>query len=73
MLQSQYEYVPELQWVQSPGRRQARLAVVPVQEEQREGAHDQEEEDPDPEAGVVLDCLEKRQAGRSFRGESSGL
>lgn len=36
------------------------LAVVPIQEEQREGAHDQEEQDPDPEARVVFDRLEKR-------------
>lgn len=33
------------------------LAVIPVQEEEREGAHDEEEEDPYPEAGVVFDCL----------------
>lgn len=34
------------------------LAIVPVQEEQGEGAHDQEEEDPHTEASVVLNGLE---------------
>lgn len=33
------------------------LAVVPVEEEQGEGAHHQEEEHPHAEAGVVLDGL----------------
>lgn len=33
------------------------LAVVPVKEEQGEGAHHQEEEHPHAEAGVVLDGL----------------
>ena len=40
------------------GRRPlGRLAVVPIEEEQGEGAHHQEEEHPHPEAGVVLDGL----------------
>lgn len=34
-----------------------RLAVVPVEEEQREGAHHQEEEHPHSEARVVFDGL----------------
>lgn len=34
------------------------LAVVPIQEEQREGAHDKEEEDPDTESSIVFDGLE---------------
>lgn len=42
--------------VQSPCWRVV-LAVVPVQEEERERAHDQEEQDPYPEASVVFDCL----------------
>lgn len=33
------------------------LAVIPVQEEERERAHDQEEKDPHPEASIVFDCL----------------
>lgn len=33
------------------------LAVVPVEEEQGEGAHHQEEEDPHSEAGIVFDGL----------------
>lgn len=33
------------------------LAVIPVQEEKRERAHDKEEEDPYPEAGIVFYCL----------------
>lgn len=40
-----------------------RLAVVPVEEEQREGAHHQEEEHPHPEARVVLDGLGDRGTG----------
>ena len=40
------------------GRRPpGRLAVVPIKEEQGEGAHHQEEEHPHPEACVVLDGL----------------
>lgn len=35
----------------------AMLAVIPVQEEERERAHDEEEEDPYPEASVVFDGL----------------
>lgn len=38
-------------------RPPGRLAVVPIEEEQGEGAHHQEEEHPHPEAGVVLDGL----------------
>lgn len=33
------------------------LAVVPVQEEQGEGAHHQEEEDPHAETGIVFNGL----------------
>lgn len=33
------------------------LAVIPVEEEQGKGAHDEEEEDPDSEACVVFDGL----------------
>lgn len=55
--------------MQSPGRRQARLAVVPVQEKQRERAHDQEKQDPDPEASVVLDSLERQHPERRFNDE----
>lgn len=36
------------------------LAVVPVQKEQRERAHDKEEEDPHSEACVVFDRLERK-------------
>lgn len=37
--------------------RHPSLAVVPVEEEQGEGAHHQEEEDPHSEAGVVFNGL----------------
>lgn len=33
------------------------LAVVPVKEEQGEGTHHEEEEDPHSEAGIVFDGL----------------
>lgn len=33
------------------------LAVIPIQKEQRERAHDKEEKDPDSEASIVFDCL----------------
>lgn len=33
------------------------LAVIPVQEEKRERAHDKEEEDPHAEASIVFYCL----------------
>lgn len=33
------------------------LAVIPIQKEERERAHDQEEEDPDSEASIVFDRL----------------
>lgn len=35
------------------------LTVIPIQEEERERAHNEEEEDPYPEASVVFDCLLK--------------
>lgn len=35
----------------------ARLAVIPVEEEQGEGTHNEEEEDPHTEASVVLNGL----------------
>ena len=34
------------------------LGIVPVEEEQREGADDEEKEDPDSKHGVVLHCLQ---------------
>lgn len=39
-------------WVQSRG-----LAVVPVEKEQGEGTHHEEEKDPYSEASIVLDGL----------------
>lgn len=47
--------------------RRGRLAVVPIEEEQGEGAHHQEEEHPHPEAGVVLDGLGEEGRGWSER------
>ena len=41
----------------APSAGCGRLAVVPVEEEQGEGAHYQEEEHPHAEASVVLDGL----------------
>lgn len=41
----------------APSAGCGRLAVVPVEEEQGEGAHHQEEEHPHAEASVVLDGL----------------
>ena len=34
--------------------------VVPVEEEEGEGTHNEEEEDPHAEAGIVLHCLENK-------------
>lgn len=44
----------------------AELAVIPVQEEEREGAHNQEKQDPYPEAGIVFDCLVRKEAKLHF-------
>lgn len=53
------------------GRRPpGRLAVVPIEEEQGEGAHHQEEEHPHPEAGVVLDGLGEDGRGVGPKGPS---
>lgn len=42
------------------------LAVIPVQEEERKRAHDQEEQDPHPEASVVFDGLATEVNKRTF-------
>lgn len=47
----------------APSAGCGRLAVVPVEEEQGEGAHHQEEEHPHAEASVVLDGLGGRGTG----------
>lgn len=53
------------------GRRPpGRLAVVPIEEEQGEGAHHQEEEHPHPEASVVLDGLGEEGRGVGPKGQS---
>lgn len=39
----------------------ARLAVVPVQEKERKRAHNQEKQDPHPEAGIVFNGLVKKE------------
>lgn len=46
----------------------AQLAVVPVQEEEGKGAHDQEEEDPHAEACVVFDRLVRKEETTVFKG-----
>lgn len=46
---------------------QAQLAVVPVQEKERERAHNQEKQDPHPEASIVFDCLEKERVCKLFK------
>lgn len=43
------------------------LAVIPIQKEERERAHDQEEEDPYSEASIVFDCLIKTKIWNIFR------
>lgn len=45
-----------------------RLAVIPVKEEQGEGAHHEEEEDPHTEASVVFDGLVGRSTDVSYTG-----
>lgn len=47
----------------APATAPGQLAVVPVEEEQGEGAHDQEEQHPHSEARVVFDGLEDGSTG----------
>ena len=44
--------------------------VVPVEEEESEGTHDEEEEDPHAEARIVLHCLENKMA--DFQSQHKG-
>lgn len=48
----------------------AQLAVIPVQEKEGKGAHNQEKQDPHPEAGVVLDRLVVKAKTRTFKERS---
>lgn len=50
-----------------------RLAVVPVEEEQREGAHHEEEEDPHTEASVVFNGLGRDGSTGVFITQECGL
>lgn len=49
------------------------LAVVPVEEEQGEGAHHQEEEDPHPEACIIFDGLGGRSTGVTLLSTGQGF
>lgn len=43
------------------------LAVIPVEEEEGEGAHDKEEEDPYSEAGIVFYGLVTEERNYSYK------